>query len=81
MPPHAGRMHPAVGAFPATSTTSRDDLVARRGGAFRLASHPAAQMLRNRKAVGGFSGGPPAFGTGALGSAGRRDFNEEEAIS
>jgi hypothetical protein len=47
---------------------------------WRHASRPAAQMLRNTKPAGGFSGGALAFGTGALGSDERRDFNEEEAI-
>jgi hypothetical protein len=37
-------------------------------------------MLRNTNPAGGFSGGALAFGTGALGSDERRDFNEEEAI-
>jgi hypothetical protein len=37
-------------------------------------------MLRNTNPAGGFSGGALAFETGALGSDGRRDFNEEEAI-
>lgn len=37
-------------------------------------------VAQHTNPAGGFSGGALAFETGALGSDGRRDFNEEEAI-